>query len=754
LGGNYWSDYEGEDLDGDRLGDTSLPYTCSGNIINGGDYLPLVNATPAPVLLVHGFYSNPEVWAHMEAFLKNNGYKDKDIFTINLAPATGDIKEYAARLSQEIYDIRDPNHDGEYEIDRVDLVTHSMGGLVSRWYTTYGYRNDVRKLIMIGTPNHGSELLYPPRFTLLGIALLGIMTAGRQMTPNSQFLNTLNSGYRNTKKDQHKVIAGTDDWWFTTLILWGDDDGVVRVESARLDGVNLQTVPYDHFSECHENEVFEMVLAILQGGSGVSQNSQQSLKSLQTQKSPPAPPQEAPVVFGTIHSSEEKSHNIPITSTSEVRFVLTWQEGDLNLTLTTPNGTQISSSFAANDTNKNYYSDENFTIEGYAIKNPEQGIWSVNVTAVNISGEENYTIMTFLDTNITLSLSLQKYQYDPNEPVNIAANLTYGSEAVTNATATAKIQKHNCTTENIILFDDGLHNDNQTDDGIYGNTYTNTSSWGTYDITVTASGEINEEQFERVTFTTVWVEQYPDLTLNASDISFSNTAPLAGVNITINATVHNIGEANATNATILFYDGDPTNGAAIGEDVVNVTINATANASVSWIAKAGVHQIHILISPYNEFLEENYTNNQAFKHITVANLTFDTGTPANPYPSIAGTHNGTIKPNQTITVSQLYTYPCSGTGGHTEYIKIWNTSDRNVTARWEGYSGDWHNIPFDNSFTLEEGETYNYTIRTGSYPQIHHTDNLSTSAGFITCSEFIDANGKRYNDWIPAIRLE
>ncbi|KAF5428320.1 Alkyl sulfatase BDS1, metallo-beta-lactamase superfamily [Candidatus Methanophagaceae archaeon] len=134
---------------------------------------------------------------------------------------------------------------------------------------------------------------------------------------------------------------------------------------------------------------------------------------------------------------------------------------------------------------------------------------------------------------------------------------------------------------------------------------------------------------------------------------------------------------------------------------------------------------------------------------------FDTGAPANPYPSIMGTHNGTIKSNQTITVSKLYTYPCSGTGGHSEYIKIWNNSaDWNVTAGWEGYSGDWHNISFDDFFTLEEGETYNYTIRTGSYPQIHHTDNLSTPAGFITCSEFMDTSGKRYTDWIPAIGLE
>ena len=130
---------------------------------------------------------------------------------------------------------------------------------------------------------------------------------------------------------------------------------------------------------------------------------------------------------------------------------------------------------------------------------------------------------------------------------------------------------------------------------------------------------------------------------------------------------------------------------------------------------------------------------------------FDTG--SGTYPSISGIHNGTLKPNQTVKVSELYTYPCPGTGGHSEYIKIWNDSDWNVTASWQGYKDDWRNISFDSNFTLEAGENYSYTLITGSYPQIHHTDDLSTSTGVITCSEFVDANGKKQNECIPAIRL-
>jgi hypothetical protein len=131
---------------------------------------------------------------------------------------------------------------------------------------------------------------------------------------------------------------------------------------------------------------------------------------------------------------------------------------------------------------------------------------------------------------------------------------------------------------------------------------------------------------------------------------------------------------------------------------------------------------------------------------------FDTGSPPNPYPSIMGKHTGTIKPNHTIIATQLYTYPCSGTGSHTEYARIWNKT-WNATATWNGYADEWHNITFDKTVILMANKTYNYTIRTGSYPQIHHNTSLLTANGWINCLQFVDANGEIYYDWIPAIKL-
>jgi len=131
---------------------------------------------------------------------------------------------------------------------------------------------------------------------------------------------------------------------------------------------------------------------------------------------------------------------------------------------------------------------------------------------------------------------------------------------------------------------------------------------------------------------------------------------------------------------------------------------------------------------------------------------FDTGRPENPYPSISGEFVGTIRTNKKIIATKLYTYPCEGTGGHTEHVLIWNKTWC-AYAEWDGYKEDWMNISFNKTVILMPYETYNITIVTGSYPQIHHTSSLQTENGFINCTEFIDANGNKYDDWIPAIML-
>ena len=65
-----------------------------------------------------------------------------------------------------------------------------------------------------------------------------------------------------------------------------------------------------------------------------------------------------------------------------------------------------------------------------------------------------------------------------------------------------------------------------------------------------------------------------------------------------------------------------------------------------------------------------------------------------------------------------------------------------------------HNVTGAPYVRLLRGHRYNYTIVTGSYPQIIHEPSKEVTGGNITCSSFVDANGKVYYDWIPAIKLE
>jgi len=184
----------------------------------------------------------------------------------------------------------------------------------------------------------------------------------------------------------------------------------------------------------------------------------------------------------------------------------------------------------------------------------------------------------------------------------------------------------------------------------------------------------------------------------------------------------------------------------------NISVTESTKASVEIVPNVTNYTMSIDYNGDGKTDEEKSPDVSETIVIIEENI-FDTGAPENPYPSISGTFNGTITPYKTIIVKNLYTYPCEGTGGHTEYVKIYNESGTIAEAEWKGYKGDWHNITFLKKFALEGGKTYNITIVTGSYPQIHHTSALQTENGWINCTEFTDANGKKYDDWIPAIML-
>lgn len=255
--------------------------------------------------------------------------------------------------------------------------------------------------------------------------------------------------------------------------------------------------------------------------------------------------------------------------------------------------------------------------------------------------------------------------------------------------------------------------------------------------------------------------------------SIMTDGPLVVFDIDGEVIGNNVSLTNGTNATFCIQWNSTQEFGHITRIIVKKgVINGIAEINVTLLLPSSIgkdtlcNEHELIISPnescyYRIEAYSNTTNGEQYRcytnpiwvNVLVRERPFDTGTPSNPYPSISGTHNGTITPSWNLSVNKLYTYPCAGTGGHVQYARIWNSSWEGAEAHWQGYVDDWHNLSFDKNFTLVAGETYNYTIRTGSYPQIIHESTFNATGGIITCTEFVDANGKVHTDWIPAIML-
>lgn len=118
-----------------------------------------------PLILLHGYWNGPKAWKKFVPFFEANGYiKGKTLFNFdgrgeNESPAIIDIRINSKKLQDLIQDVLVLSGKS-----KVNLLAHSMGGLISRWYIEQLNGNaNVHKLIMMGTPNHGSR--YLPIFT-------------------------------------------------------------------------------------------------------------------------------------------------------------------------------------------------------------------------------------------------------------------------------------------------------------------------------------------------------------------------------------------------------------------------------------------------------------------------------------------------------------------------------------------------------------------------------------------------------------
>lgn len=120
-----------------------------------------------PVLFVHGSGLTSSTWTKMIKYLTSIGYPPEYLQAVDLIPRNGSNKRAASMfiepaveslLQQATGAARRVGYQGDTP-QRIDVVSHSMGAVSSRWYTIKLHPKRVRTWISVAGANHGTNAL-------------------------------------------------------------------------------------------------------------------------------------------------------------------------------------------------------------------------------------------------------------------------------------------------------------------------------------------------------------------------------------------------------------------------------------------------------------------------------------------------------------------------------------------------------------------------------------------------------------------
>jgi triacylglycerol esterase/lipase EstA (alpha/beta hydrolase family) len=216
---------------------------------------------PQPVILVHGTFADmSDSWQALSPLLYNHGYC---VFALNYGSysgsgslgvyATGDIAKSAQQLSDFVNRVL-----ATTGASQVDIVGHSQGGMMPRYYVKHlGGNAKVKTLVGLAPSNHGTTLngLFTLASYFPGANLLpSDCPACAQQEAGSPFITSLNAGAETDPRVNYTVIESANDEVVTpysSAFLAGATNvtNILLQSQCGLDQGEHLSMPYDHIAD-------------------------------------------------------------------------------------------------------------------------------------------------------------------------------------------------------------------------------------------------------------------------------------------------------------------------------------------------------------------------------------------------------------------------------------------------------------------------------------------------------------------------
>jgi triacylglycerol lipase len=198
---------------------------------------PAAASAHDPILFVHGWSESSSIWTTDIGRFQADGWTAAELNNWSYNTSQSNVTT-AGQINTKVNQIL-----AATGATKVDIVTHSMGALSSRYYIkNLGGGTKVDDWVSLGGPNHGTTT-----------ANFCPQTSCVEMRPSSTFLNALNA----TDETPGTVNYGT--WWSPCDEIINPDSSVALSGAS-----NTQTACLSHSALYTDNTVYTQVRNFVQ----------------------------------------------------------------------------------------------------------------------------------------------------------------------------------------------------------------------------------------------------------------------------------------------------------------------------------------------------------------------------------------------------------------------------------------------------------------------------------------------------------